>query len=541
MNWLREHMKQIIWITVGAFILTIFASWGMGGFGGRAPEQNLAEINGVTISLDRFQEAVNFVREEFREERRAPLTDEELNEVREEAFLRLVNESLLQQAAQAQGAHATDRELRQFVASQFRDEEGMIDHQQFEMFLRTLGPFQRESIERQERQRLESFRFQNWLQSQISLTDNEFEEALNSGLREAELYGIYINPRKFIDEALVREFYETNLNDYLSPPEANLSHIKLAGPDPEIEGAERTAQLEQVREIRERIERQFRVGVEFAELAAEYSIDTPTAEQGGNLGWVKPEDLPEELSRVAFNLEAGELSTLIPAAGYYYMLYLEEPIVEEPLPFEEIKDSIQERLLENSHWELAKEKADTLYQQITASESPGETLQELASRSHGYTARTAGYYGWIPIRYVPFHIIAELDNGWAEELLYPPVGDHLMYRIPSEISAAILDLKARDKVVSEPLRTAHGYHLVSSSRLREGQRDQLSIAEERSFEDFLRFNKLQQYVESWLNWERQNAEIKLLVSEDRIGGRPVEEFILKGLSDNMNPDHLAPE
>lgn len=78
-------------------------------------------------------------------------------------------------------------------------------------------------------------------------------------------------------------------------------------------------------------------GEDFAALAAEYSIDTLTAPNGGDLGWfIREELIDPELAVVAFNLQPGEIAGPVHSAlGYHIMQSLERgdrPIDEAKRP-----------------------------------------------------------------------------------------------------------------------------------------------------------------------------------------------------------------
>ncbi|MCE5359929.1 peptidylprolyl isomerase [Candidatus Igneacidithiobacillus taiwanensis] len=68
------------------------------------------------------------------------------------------------------------------------------------------------------------------------------------------------------------------------------------------------------------IESSLQAGASFAELAKRYSQDSRTAAQGGDLGWVAPGQLPDELERVLATLPTGNVSAPIPLNGSIYIL-----------------------------------------------------------------------------------------------------------------------------------------------------------------------------------------------------------------------------
>ncbi|MCD6451953.1 MAG: sulfatase-like hydrolase/transferase [Acidobacteria bacterium] len=75
--------------------------------------------------------------------------------------------------------------------------------------------------------------------------------------------------------------------------------------------------------LAEKIRKELAGGKSFSSLARRYSVD-PSSEEGGDIGFIAPEDLLPELSKVAFSLKVGEISGIIKARGAYYLLKREE-------------------------------------------------------------------------------------------------------------------------------------------------------------------------------------------------------------------------
>ena len=89
MNWLRDQMKTIIWMIVVAFVLTIFASWGMGGFSGPR-KQHVATVDGDKIFLSDFQEQFSRQQEIYRQQNEGPVDTEKLQQLLEALAQKLV-------------------------------------------------------------------------------------------------------------------------------------------------------------------------------------------------------------------------------------------------------------------------------------------------------------------------------------------------------------------------------------------------------------------------------------------------------------------
>lgn len=524
MNWLRKNMKTIIWITVFAFVTTIFASWGMGYLSMQNRNRNLAEINGESVSVEQYQEIVDRLRQKRQENKTGPLSQKNRDQLNQEAFKQLVNQVLLQQAAVRKGAAATDREIRRLVASQpmFRDKEGRFQKKRFQRFLNEITAKQREKIEKRQRTRLESSRFRKLLRGQISITDTEARHALRRGLREIQLFGIFLDPSEYIKEQRIQNYYENNDRQFRAPPRAHLYQLKLSGlPDTSPDHKQR---LEEIKRQIKLIRRKFKGGTEFTQLARNFSTDTSTARNGGARGWVTPEELRDEIARRTFNLEPNQLSNLVSVDNDYYLLYIDKPIKREKKDLEVVKPEIEKVLLGDTHWQQAKQRAESLSEQIQAAAQPVEQLRQFAPESHGKAANLRGSYGWVPVKFIADYVPDERRQKWMGELTEANQSGASKFILPAISSNLLEHSSTGGRWTSEPIKTNFGYHLLGGRGVRPGNPGQLTEEEHRLFVNYLRREKHSQFLTSWLKWKRKQAEVELQVSKSRIGGKLPEEF-----------------
>lgn len=108
-----------------------------------------------------------------------------------------------------------------------------------------------------------------------------------------------------IDQAMKR------LKQDEGQPEERVAEIFLSVDSP--------GQDEQVRELAERLTQQMRAGARFSAIARQFSRSA-TAAVGGDLGWLRPDELPPALAKAAAPLKPGELSPPIRTPGGYYLL-----------------------------------------------------------------------------------------------------------------------------------------------------------------------------------------------------------------------------
>ena len=108
-----------------------------------------------------------------------------------------------------------------------------------------------------------------------------------------------------IDDALKRA------KQHADEPQAHIAEIFLAVDNP--------AQDQDVRGLADRLSQQMRQGARFSAIAQQFS-QSATAAVGGDMGWVRPDQLPAEIGKAASQLRPGELSPPIRSGGGYYLL-----------------------------------------------------------------------------------------------------------------------------------------------------------------------------------------------------------------------------
>ena len=95
-------------------------------------------------------------------------------------------------------------------------------------------------------------------------------------------------------------------------------------------------------------------GQEFSELAKEYSDDTVSASQGGDLGYFTKGKMVKAFEDAAFNLKPGEISDIVESEYGYHIIKVYDK-VDKQLSFEEVKDEIKTILTENKYIESIEE------------------------------------------------------------------------------------------------------------------------------------------------------------------------------------------
>ena len=108
-----------------------------------------------------------------------------------------------------------------------------------------------------------------------------------------------------IDDALKR------VKEHSGEPQSRVAEIFLAVDNP--------AQDEEVRHVAERLSQQMKQGARFSAVATQFS-QSATAAVGGDIGWVRPDQLAADLGKAVSQLKPGELSPPVRTGGGYYLL-----------------------------------------------------------------------------------------------------------------------------------------------------------------------------------------------------------------------------
>lgn len=183
-----------------------------------------------------------------------------------------------------------------------------------------------------------------------------------------------------IEESLVRRQYEEQRSAAVSDIERRASHILL-----EIGSGQTQEQIvAQAAEIKQRLD----AGEEFGVLAREFSVDTFSAEQDGDIGYTNGAVFPGSVEQALASMEVGEVSDPVVSEFGVHIVKLTEYQAQEFPEYEEMSERISR--------ELKTAQVDQLYF------SRLESLANLAfetfdlqaiSEDLGMEIQTSGFFG----------------------------------------------------------------------------------------------------------------------------------------------------
>jgi parvulin-like peptidyl-prolyl isomerase len=310
----KGRMKKLLFGT-GIF----FLCYGPVSPGGAVVDRIVAVVNQEIITFSEIEKWSRPFQKEIQAEDRLERR-ERIQEVFRKVLDRIIEEKLIEQEAKKSGIKVTSKEID--VAVEEVKQQNKINQEELEKALATEG-----------------------------LTLEAFKKDLEKRILRTKFVHSAVKVEQRAGEKELIEFFQKNVNQYWVNESYRPAHILFL--------IQQEATPEQIRGIRKKSQKvleKIKEGADFAKMAIEYSEDTSSRKEGGDLGYFKKGELLPTLEREAMKLQVGEVSDLIRTEVGFHILKLLDRKGGEPPPFEEIKEKVQA-----DYYEKELEKA---YQQF---------------------------------------------------------------------------------------------------------------------------------------------------------------------------------
>ena len=400
LDFMRQRARSVWTKALFLVIALVFVFFGVGSFGDDAQVQIIVTVDDEPITLQEFQRAYRNVEANYREvykERFTPELAQQMN-LRQQTLDQLVDTKLLAKEARRIGFRASDEDVRQEIAaSPTFHSYGSFSPDRYRRLLRYLRMTPQE-FEEQQRNRLVIARFQKFIDGSIRATDYEVEELFRFEQEKVNLAFLKIASADLVDmvtitEQQIREFYTSHTESFRIPERVRLHYVSYAPKDFEAETSvseeevldfynahkdERFTEEKQVqarhilfsladgaseerkadtRSTAQEILGRARKGEDFAALAEEYSQDTGTARNGGDLGFFGRGRMVRPFEEAAFGIEVGQVSDLVETTFGFHIIKVEAIQPKRIKPLEEVADTVTEELLERKSQAIAEQRA----------------------------------------------------------------------------------------------------------------------------------------------------------------------------------------
>ena len=166
----------------------------------------------------------------------------------------------------------------------------------------------------------------------------EYKEKIRRQIERFQLVNYEVKSKIVITEENVRNYYQKHVKEYTETDKVRLARIflKIRNPDDKEE-------IAKVKELGTEILSRIKEGHDFNEMAKIYS-QGPAAPEGGDLGWIKINQLQPTLRKKITKLSPGKYTNLDHSPSGFQIIKLTEEREARIKTFEEVRDAIYSKL-----------------------------------------------------------------------------------------------------------------------------------------------------------------------------------------------------
>ena len=432
-----KYLSWVLWLVVAVFILFVFVDFG-GTIPGPAPPTEAAAVVGDDeISYGELQRAYRQTEESYRQAYGAQFTPELARQLQLplQVLEQLVNQRILLDEAERMGLRVSDTELQKAVLQLpiFQDDSGgFVGADQYRRIVRSIGYGTPEEFEEAFRSDMLLGKLNRVLSDNIFVADEEVERAYRTEAETAKIEYVRIPAARFRDEAEltteeVEAHFRENIEDFRLPErravdylmvdsdvvrqgltvaEADLrAYYTANAADYDTEEQVRARQIlllldneergeEETRQQLEVLKARVEAGEDFAQLASEFSEDSFTAAQGGEMAPFGRGQILPEVEEAAFAAQPGDIVGPIKRANAYQLLEIIDYTPGGVPPFEAMKDVVERRVLAERAREATEAKARELAERLRREEiGSSRDLELIAEADTAVSYRTTQPFG----------------------------------------------------------------------------------------------------------------------------------------------------
>lgn len=184
----------------------------------------------------------------------------------------------------------------------------------------------------------------------LGITNEDIKKEQEIGLAIQNYQDNFKKITKISDEE-IKKYYEDNKKEFYED-KVKASHILISTVDENNKPLSEAKKAEAKKKA-EDILKKAKSGEEFATLAKEYSDDKGSGAKGGDLDFFEKGAMVPEFEAAAWKLKVGEISELVETQFGYHIIKVTDK-VEKQLNFDDVKNTIKDKLLGNKYTETIK-------------------------------------------------------------------------------------------------------------------------------------------------------------------------------------------
>jgi peptidyl-prolyl cis-trans isomerase D len=479
MKQMRENTKVILWIVVVAFLITIFAVWGLDlqSTGSTRQQSLVGRVNGVSVTPQMYQTIYSQMANQFRSQA-GDLTIAQQEMIRDQAWDNIVSNIITGEQIEQLGITVTDEEVLDFlrnspppeVQQYFQDKNGNFDYAAYQAALNNPDA-DWTAVEEMARQRIPVVKLNHYLMSQVHVSASEVRRAFAE--ENTKLVARYVEfPLDAEDigdwqpaEADIKAYYDSHTDEYKDVEKATVEFVRVPiAPSPK----DRDDLLKFAQDIRDDAVK----SNDFESEVKNFS-QAQTATVGGETGLLGREQRDPAVMSAADALKPGEISQPVVTADGIYVIQL----IEKKQDKTETKYNMRELVVK---LEASSETRDSLATRVRNVQEDATASGDLAAaaKEEGLEMGTSAPFAQgFPVPGLGYYPAVSRFAFAAEPGAISPVASdennfvvcRLKERIPAavrplaEVSETIKQTLIRDRRLMLAMNKAQGFERSASA------------------------------------------------------------------------------
>jgi len=404
----RDNLKNlawILWVIIILFVLALAADFGA-SVRGRGNDTTAATVGREKVTIAEVKRAHQSLTAMYRQIYGDQFPPEMEKQLTLQALNQVVTQKILLAEAQRLGLAVTDAEVRDRILEipAFKDEKGnFIGEQLYKQVLQQNIQATPADFEREVRQEMLIKKLSDALSANLYVSEDEIQRSYRDQVERTKIRYVLLPRARFepqvqVSPAEVEAYFKAHTQEFRLPEQRDLGYLLVNGSalaaqtqvsDAELRAyydahkAEFTSEeqvkarhvLVMVNDQRDDAAAQARIqeakkklegGADFAAVAREYSDDTASKAQGGDVGFFGRNRMVKEFEDAAFGAQPGKLVGPVKSSFGYHLIEVTDKRPGGLQPFEAVAPQIRARLSAERSRQLAETRAKEIASKLAA-------------------------------------------------------------------------------------------------------------------------------------------------------------------------------
>ncbi|PVZ87335.1 peptidylprolyl isomerase [Serratia sp. S1B] len=376
MDNLRAAANHVVLKIILALIILSFVLTGVGNYLIGGSSDYAAKVNSQVIERGQLEQAFQSERNRMQQQLGDQFSELAGNEgymrqLRHQVLMQLIDKTLLDQYAKKLGLTVSDEQVKEAIRKEpYFQTDGQFDNDKYLALINRSG-FSPESYAQSMRQQLINQQMIQGFGGSDIVLPNEAQAMVALMLQERDvrlatidLKAIQAQQTASDDE--LKAYYEQNKNSFTAPEQVKVSYILLDATAMQnkvtVTEADITAYYDQHQSNFGQPERkkfsiiqlkteaeanavldELKKGADFATLAKKKSTDIVSSRNGGEMDWMEPGSMPDELKQANLT-EKGQLSGVVKSSVGYLIVRLDDIQASKVKPLSEVHDALAKQV-----------------------------------------------------------------------------------------------------------------------------------------------------------------------------------------------------